>query len=139
LADLFVRLFADTSDFKKPMDEAAGQLSAFGKLATELGHSFGESFKGFGENISGFLEHPLQSAGAAAKSMVETLGPVGVAAGVTAGVLAELGREISNLVAEVGAAAKATENLSYRLNLSFEETKKLSEMAQVAGVELSAM
>jgi len=135
LADLFVRLSGDTTDFKKKFDEASGQLSAFGNLSSDVG----DTLKGFGEKITDFLEHPLKSAGEATKAVLESMGPLGVVAAAAGAGFAAVGYEIYGLVEEEGAAAKAIENLSYRLNLSYEDTKKLSEISQVAGVDLSVL
>ncbi len=92
-----------------------------------------------GQTIKEFLEHPVESAGNAVKSLINELGPMGVVALAVGAAIGEAAHSIVGLVEEEGAAAKATENLALRLNLGFEEAKKLSEMANVAGVDLGVL
>lgn len=62
-----------------------------------------------------------------------------IAAVAAAAAVVAFGGAITHLVLEEGAAAESTNNLANRLNLSFEETKKLSEMAQIAGVSVESL
>ncbi len=98
-----------------------------------------EEVKSFGEVIAENLEHPLQAAAQAIRDMADSVGPMGIAFVAGAAALGELSAKITELVLEEGAAAKETENLSYRLNLNFEDAKHLSEMSDVAGVNMGVL
>ncbi len=113
----------------------ANQFTAVGEAA----NTSSGTFEKFAENVGNFIEHPLQSAGEAAKGFVEAIGPIGVVAIAASAGLAELGKAIFELVLEEANAARETQNLADRLNLSFEQTKQLGEMADVAGVNISVL
>lgn len=134
----------------------ASQLELFGKSLSDIGKEaeaaakplmelpevtdhVSEAFHRFAEGVGEWIEHPLKMAGEAAQGLIEALGPVGVVALAVGAGIVELGKKIVDLVLEEGAAAEATNNLANRLNLSFEETKKLSEMAQIAGVGIDSL
>jgi hypothetical protein len=95
--------------------------------------------KSFGETIGNALAHPLQAAGDIAKGFIAEVGMVGtMALGAAAG-LTLLGTEAYGLVKAEGEEARSTQNLAYRLNLTFEETKRLSEMAAIVGVNIDSL
>ena len=123
-------------------DAAAGANQQASTSFANLGQSATQTnaeFEKFADGIQNFISHPLQSAGAAAKSFLIELGPLGtVALGVTA-IIAGLGKEVFNLVEQFGQAAKATGNMADRLNLTWRETRNLEEMAQIAGVSIGGL
>jgi hypothetical protein len=95
--------------------------------------------KSFGETIGNSLAHPLQAAGDIAKGFIAEVGMVGtVALGAAAG-LTLLATEGYGLVKAEGEEARSTQNLAYRLNLTFEETKRLSEMAALVNVNIDSL
>ncbi len=93
----------------------------------------------FAENAKEFIENPLKAGGQAIGNFLEALGPVGIAAGAAAAAFALIGREIVDLVLEEGKAAEAMGNFADRLNIGFEDAKKLSEMAQIAGISVGSL
>jgi hypothetical protein len=98
-----------------------------------------ESAAGFGDKIANFIEHPLQSAGEAAKGFVTAIGPVGIVSLAAGAGLMELGKQAFDLVNEEGAAARGTQNLANMLNLSYEQTKKLGEMARLVDTDIGSL
>jgi hypothetical protein len=117
-------------------NQQAGQ--SFANLGQSVQQTNAE-FAKFADGVQSFISHPLQTAGAAAKSFLLEIGPIGaVALGATAAFL-ELGSAVFGLVKEFGAAAEQTQNMADRLNLSFQATRDLEEMAQIAGVSITGL
>lgn len=117
-------------------NQQAGQ--SFSNLGQNVQQTNAE-FAKFADGVGNFISHPLQSAGQAVKGFLLELGPMGVAALAGAAALAEVGSQLFSLVKEFGAAAEATQNMADRLNLTFQETRNLEEMAQIAGVSITGL
>lgn len=103
--------------------------------AGEKAHEAENLFVEFGEKVSEILEHPVQQF----RAMVEAMGPVAIGALAIGAAFYELGAKITELVLEEGQAARETQNLADKLNLGFEQTKQLGEMASVVGVNIDAL
>ncbi len=130
-----------------PLDKA---LQAAMDLAKEWAGKIAEGFNSglsgisegandFSEGLKEFIEHPLNAAAGALTGFIEQIGPLGVAATAAAGAFALIGKEVTDLVLDEGKAAEAMSNFALRLNVSFEDAKKLSEMAEVAGVSVDGL
>lgn len=131
--DIAASFTAGVSNFN--MSQLADDFAKSMNGAGEVVDTLGEKFKEFGESASEWIEHPIASF----RSLIESIGPVGIAIAVVTAALAELTHVITDLVLEEGAAAQATQNLADKLNLSFEDTKQLGEMAQVVGINIDVL
>ena len=98
-----------------------------------------EAEKAFGENIASAIENPLHAAAEGVKGFVNAVGPMGLAAMAGAAALVEMGHAAFELVNEEGAAARQTENLAERLGTTYEETKRLSDMAKLADIDIGGL
>ena len=123
---------AGMSDTAKAGAESVNGLADAHKQAAE-------SAEKFGEGIKNFIEHPLESAGSAVKGIISELGPMGIAAVGAAGGVALLSKEVYDLVNEEGQAARQTQNFATTLGVSFEEAKKLGEMAKIVDVNIGGL
>ncbi len=119
----------DAAKFAKAWDEAIKENAARSQA----------EFQKFAEGVQNFITHPLQTAGAATKDFLLAIGPMGAVALAGAAALAVVGKEVFNLVQQFGQAAEATQNMADRLNLTFVETRRLEEMAQIAGVSIGGL
>lgn len=114
------------------------------KRAADSSQAFSEvtnsaNFSAFADNVEQYIRSPLRTAGAAAKEVLLEIGPMGAAAAAAAIGVGILAKEITDLVLAEGHAAETTQNFADRLQLSFQDTQKLSEMAQIAGVNVSVL
>jgi hypothetical protein len=123
---------AGMSDTAKAGADSVSGLADAHKQATE-------SAEKFGEGIKNFIEHPLESAGSAVKGIISELGPMGIVAVGAAGGIALLSKEVYDLVNEEGQAARQTQNFATTLGVSFEEAKKLGEMAKIVDVNIGGL
>lgn len=139
--------------------DAAGQLNLFSTELESIGPSATQAAQGvmqlpvalgevgdkahetegifveFGEKVSEIIEHPIQQF----RALVEAIGPVGIGIAALAAGFFELAKGVTELVLEEGNAARETQNLADKLNLGFEQTKQLGEMASVVGVNIDAL
>lgn len=143
IGEIPIEITGDLSFLEKALQAAQNLASEW---AAKLAGAFNEGFDGvaegaksFEEGIKEWIEHPLDKAAGAVTGFVESLGPLGVAAVAAAGAFAFIGKEITDLVLEEGAAAEAMSNFANKLNIPFEEAKKLSEMADIAGVSIDSL
>lgn len=119
---------------------AEGAKDVWAKLFEGLSHPFNAgNWREFADGAEQLLAHPLRSVGAAAKDTLISLGPIGTLAAVAAAGFAEMGRKAYELVADESNAARTTQNLADRLQLTYEEVKHLSDMAKVAGVGIDIL
>ena len=93
----------------------------------------------FGERIAEFIEHPVAASQEAVKGFIEKLGAGGVVALAAGAAVAELAHEMFELVNEEGLAARQTQNLGNMLGLTFDQTKKLSEMARLVDSDINGL
>lgn len=131
LGDLIARVGADIGDFVSSMGTVGDLLDKTGAHAEGIGGMF----EHFGESISGFIAHPID----ALRGIVESIGPVSIGLVAMGAAAFEFGEKLTELVLEEGAAAQATQNLAEKLNLSFEDTKQLGEMAGVVGINIDTL
>ena len=126
------------------LDDATEKVKTAGdvwsRIFTGLAHPFKEgNWKEFSEGGEEMIAHPHRSAGAAAKDMLIELGPMGAFGVAVGATFAELGKKAYELVNEEGAAARQTQNLANRLGLTFEQAKKLSEMARIVDTDIGSL
>lgn len=103
--------------------------------AGEKAHETEGLFVEFGEKVSEIIEHPIQQF----RALVEAMGPVAIGALALAAAFYEVGKQITELVLDEAQAARENQNLADKLNLTFDETKQLSEMASVVGVNIDSL
>lgn len=127
---------------KKLSDEMEEQK----KKQTKLEQDWAEAIKenevranAFGESIANFIENPFKSAADASRSFITAIGPMGVVLLAASAGIYEVGKQLFDLVLAEGEAAESTKNMSLKLNISYDDTKKLSEMAKVAGVDIGIL
>jgi hypothetical protein len=127
---------------QKDADSAIdGIIASLKKLATHP-IEFAKDTKGFEEfatNVKEAIENPLGSAGEAAQGFLEMLGPVGTAVGAVGAAFYEAYEKLHEFVDEEARAVIETRNMGLMLNLSYEDTKELSMMASIAGVDIGSL
>src|SRR6185369_9351930 len=127
---------------RKIADAFSEAVGGLGNLGSNLYQGLAESgpaFQAFASHVQNFIAQPLTAASEVVGEFLNILGPLGIAAGGAATSFVLMGRAISDVVLEAGKAAESTSNLADRLNLTFDHTKTLSEMAQIAGISLGGL
>jgi hypothetical protein len=142
IGDIFIGIAGDWSKLQQDLLKAEALAQQAGtKIADALNTgSAGKDASGPIENVTEALTQLRAEADKAnlaeLSAQFET---VAIVAAAGAAAFSAAAVAITHLVLEEGAAAEATGNLAARLNLSFEETKQLSEMAQIAGISVESL
>jgi hypothetical protein len=143
IGEIPVEITGDLGPLEKALQDAKNLASEWaGRIAEGFNsgiEGISETGKQFEDGIKEWIEHPLDNAAGAVRGFVESIGPMGVAMAAGAAGVAFLGKEITDLVLEEGKAAEITSNLADQLNLSFNDMRKLSDMADVAGVNIGGL
>lgn len=132
-----VKPLEDIRDALQRMRDEAKQAADAAKTLEDAAAQ--AKFEEFANNVEQWIRSPLRMAGAAAKEFLLEIGPLGAGAIAAGAGLAVLGKEIVDLVLAEGKATESTQNFADRLQLSFQDTQKLSEMADIAGISVTVL
>jgi hypothetical protein len=138
------RLIAQRDEYNKRLagsEEAIRRnTAAFEQMISKAEASeSGGKFKEFGENISKFIESPMRSAGNAATSLWEKMGPAGaVFAGVTVAGLG-VGAALYEMAKAGGEAGEGIVNLSAQTGIATGKLELLMAAGKIAGVDMNSM
>jgi len=122
-------------DRLKSFEDAINRMSSKAETASKASSAGGDvDVSKFGQQIKEFIESPLQSAGAAAKGFLESIGPIGATVSAI-GVAALAGAAgIFKLASSFADLYEQQANNSIRLGVTIRDYSQLAEISQEAGL-----
>ena len=130
--DLIIKRLGDEESQVKRVKEAYDKL-----IEAQKGGGGNLDFKSLGQDITNFIQNPMQGAGGAVTGFMEKLGPMGIAVGATVGVITAFGVAGYEAAKSLAQWERQLQAIELRTGLTAKQVGEFTYAAQAVGSDIT--